>query len=139
MADKVKNAATYKEGSLSGKKYSSTKDGLLLVGLLNMEEPVGPILKNLFSTMSALVWAYHSKSVWFKDGGAGDLYFGSDQKEAPRILSSEDWWCQGYSEPWAGSDLAALNHKAVRDGDDGVVNGAKIWTTNAQLADWIFP
>ena len=53
-------------------------------------------------------------------------------------MSSEHWWCQGYSEPGAGSDLAALKTKAVRDGDDYVVNGAKIWTTNAQLADWIF-
>jgi alkylation response protein AidB-like acyl-CoA dehydrogenase len=67
--------------------------------------------------------------------------FGSDEQKArflPRILNSEDWWCQGYSEPGAGSDLAALKTKAVLDGDDYVVNGAKIWTTYAQLADWIF-
>jgi alkylation response protein AidB-like acyl-CoA dehydrogenase len=67
--------------------------------------------------------------------------FGSeDQKKKflPRILASDDWWCQGYSEPGAGSDLAALSTRAVRDGDDYVVNGAKIWTTNAQHADWIF-
>ena len=67
--------------------------------------------------------------------------FGSqDQKEQflPRILASDDWWCQGYSEPGAGSDLAAVKTRAVRDGDDYVVNGAKIWTTNAQHADWIF-
>ena len=67
--------------------------------------------------------------------------FGSaDQKIRflPRILASDDWWCQGYSEPGAGSDLAALQTRAVRDGDEYVVNGAKIWTTNAQYADWIF-
>ena len=67
--------------------------------------------------------------------------FGNEDQKAqflPRILASDDWWCQGYSEPGAGSDLAQLKTRAVRDGDDYIVNGAKIWTTNAQLADWIF-
>jgi alkylation response protein AidB-like acyl-CoA dehydrogenase len=67
--------------------------------------------------------------------------FGNDeQKERflPPILKSDDWWCQGYSEPGAGSDLAALKTRADSDGDDYIVNGAKIWTTYAQHADWIF-
>ena len=56
----------------------------------------------------------------------------------PRILSGEDWWCQGYSEPGSGSDLASLQMSAVEDGDDFICNGTKIWTTHAQHANWIF-
>ena len=69
------------------------------------------------------------------------MAYGTDEQKEyflPRILKSEDWWCQGYSEPGSGSDLASLKTKAERDGDDFIINGAKIWTTYAQYADWIF-
>src|SRR5271156_1565747 len=56
----------------------------------------------------------------------------------PRIASVEDWWCQGFSEPGSGSDLASLKTKAERKGDTYVINGQKTWTTLAQYADWIF-
>ena len=69
------------------------------------------------------------------------MAFGSPQQKEyylPRILSCADWWCQGYSEPGAGSDLAALTTSALRDGDHYIVNGQKTWTTLAQHADMIF-
>jgi len=64
----------------------------------------------------------------------------SEQKAhyLPRMLSGEDFWCQGYSEPGSGSDLASLQMSARDDGDHFVCNGHKIWTTHAQFANWIF-
>lgn len=67
-------------------------------------------------------------------------YGNEEQKQRflPDILASNVWWCQGYSEPNSGSDLASLKTKAVRDGDHYIVNGTKTWTTLGQHADWIF-
>src|SRR5438128_4444445 len=60
------------------------------------------------------------------------------QKSLPRIANLDDWWCQGFSELGAGSDLASLKTSAKREGDHYIVNGQKTWTTLAQYADWIF-
>ncbi len=102
-------------------------------------------------------WTATQKFIWSEELAAADclptlpfglsmvapvIYtFGTPEQKAhflPRILSGEDWWCQGYSEPGAGSDLASLRTKAVLDGDHYVVNGQKTWTTLAQHADWGF-
>ena len=69
------------------------------------------------------------------------IAFGSEAQKRchlPRIANLDDWWCQGFSEPGAGSDLASLKTAARREGDHYVVNGQKTWTTLAQYADWMF-
>lgn len=73
--------------------------------------------------------------------GPAIVKYGSPAQKAqflPPILSADLWWCQGYSEPQSGSDLASVRTRAERDGDTYTVNGSKIWTSGAELADWIF-
>ena len=73
--------------------------------------------------------------------GPALVEFGTDEQKSehlPKIASGDIWWCQGYSEPGSGSDLASLRTSAVEDGDDFIVNGQKIWTSGADHADWMF-
>ena len=68
-------------------------------------------------------------------------HFGTPEQKAyflPRAANLDDWWCQGFSEPGAGSDLASLKTAAKREGDFYIVNGQKIWTSTAHMADWVF-
>ena len=69
------------------------------------------------------------------------IKYGTDMQKKeylPKILSSEHWWCQGYSEPGSGSDLASLSTKAEKDGDSYIINGTKTWTSLAHYADMMF-
>jgi alkylation response protein AidB-like acyl-CoA dehydrogenase len=100
-----------------------------------------PVRQYIFEEESAAAGAPRAIPFGLKMVAPVIMAFGSplqQQRFLPSILSADDWWCQGYSEPGAGSDLASLKTRAVRDGDYYVVNGQKTWTTLGQYADWIF-
>ncbi|MBA4010282.1 MAG: pimeloyl-CoA dehydrogenase large subunit [Phenylobacterium sp.] len=97
--------------------------------------------KYIFDMEMALAGAPSTSNMGLKMCAPVVMAFGTPEQKAqhlPRILSTDVWWCQGYSEPGSGSDLASLSMKAERDGDHYVLNGSKIWTTYAQWADWMF-
>ena len=99
------------------------------------------VQRHIFDVESAALGAPRLSPFGLHMIGPVLIAFGTeDQKKyyLPRILSGEDWWCQGYSEPGSGSDLASLKTKAVRDGDSFVINGQKTWTTHAHWANMIF-
>ncbi|MEL7298453.1 MAG: acyl-CoA dehydrogenase family protein, partial [Pseudomonadota bacterium] len=100
-----------------------------------------PVQKYIFATEMAEANAPDVVPFGVNMVGPVIYTFGSEelkQRFLPDILESNVWWCQGYSEPGAGSDLASLKTLAVRDGDDYIINGTKTWTTLGQHADWIF-
>ena len=100
-----------------------------------------PVQRHIFEEEACRAYAPRTVPFGLAMLGPVLMKFGSKAQQAeylPRILSGEDWWCQGYSEPGAGSDLASLKTRAVRDGDDYVINGQKTWTTLGQHANRIF-
>ena len=99
------------------------------------------IQRFIFETETALANAPRVLPFGLSMIGPVLLKYGSEEQKRhwlPRILDGSDWWCQGYSEPGAGSDLASLKTSAVRDGDHYIVNGQKTWTTLAQYANMMF-
>jgi len=100
-----------------------------------------PTQKFIFEKECALAGAPALAILGLRLVGPVICEFGTPEQKArflPRILSGDDYWCQGYSEPGSGSDLASLKTSARLEGDEYVVNGSKIWTTHAHHANWIF-
>lgn len=100
-----------------------------------------PVQRYIFEKECALAGAPNLTVLGLKLVAPVIWTFGNEAQKQfylPRILSGEDYWCQGFSEPGAGSDLAALQCRAVRDGDRYVLNGSKIWTTHAHHANRMF-
>jgi alkylation response protein AidB-like acyl-CoA dehydrogenase len=101
----------------------------------------GPVQMHIYDEEAAAAGAPRTIPFGLKMVAPVIMAFGSREQQErflPRILSGEDWWCQGYSEPGAGSDLASLKTRAERQGDHYVVNGQKTWNTLGQHANWIF-
>ncbi|MGE0740260.1 MAG: acyl-CoA dehydrogenase family protein [Hyphomonadaceae bacterium] len=100
-----------------------------------------PMQRYIFAEECALAGAPNLAPMGLRMVGPCIMHNGTPEQRAyylPRILSGEDYWCQGYSEPGAGSDLANLRTRADSDGDDYVINGSKIWTTHAHFANMMF-
>ena len=97
--------------------------------------------RHIFASECALAGAPPLSPMGLRMVAPAIMHYGTPEQKAqylPRILSGEDYWCQGYSEPGSGSDLASLSLRAERDGDHYVLNGSKIWTTHAHFANKMF-
>lgn len=100
-----------------------------------------PMQQYIFDSEAMMAGAPRLRPFGLKMIGPVLIRFGTVEQQArylPTILSGEEYWCQGFSEPGAGSDLAALRTQAERVGENYIVNGQKTWTTTAQHADWMF-
>ena len=138
------NAAIYPEPEISGAWQKILRSRGWLVPLWPREwggTGWTPVQRFIFETECALAGAPLVHPMGVRLVGPVLLRYGTEQQKQhylPRILSGEDYWCQGFSEPGAGSDLASLKLRAVADGDDYVLDGSKIWTTHAHHANRMF-
>ncbi|MGI9328526.1 MAG: acyl-CoA dehydrogenase family protein [Pseudomonadales bacterium] len=99
------------------------------------------VQRQIFDTQCRLAHAPVLSGFGFNMVGPAIIRYGTAEQQAqflPATRNADLWWCQGYSEPGAGSDLASLSTRAIRDGDSYRVTGQKIWTSGAELADWMF-
>jgi hypothetical protein len=149
LTDDVKRRmALSKNGSLDEKHQKAWLKLLADKGWLCTNWPVeygGPgwsqTQKYIFEMEFSLAGAPRMGSMGVRMCAPVIMQFGTEEQKKrflPPILKSDVWWCQGYSEPGAGSDLAGLQMSARREGDYYILNGSKTWTTYAQWADWIF-
>lgn len=100
-----------------------------------------PVQRHIYARERVLAGAPPTSPMGINMAGPAIIGHGTAEQKTfflPRMLSGEHFWCQGYSEPQAGSDLAALQMRAERDGDDFVCSGSKIWVTHANVANWMF-
>ncbi len=142
LATRISNPATYKAATIEWQKKRYDR-GWVTPGWPEEYGGCGwsDTQKYIFDCELAAIGAPDVPPFGVKMVGPVIYTFGSEEQKQrflPGILSGDTWWCQGYSEPGAGSDLAALQTRAERDGDEYVINGTKIWTTYAQHADWMF-
>jgi alkylation response protein AidB-like acyl-CoA dehydrogenase len=149
LTDELRDRAAFQAGIFSeGDVYGRWHEALYRKGWIAPSWPQAyggpgwtPMQRMIFEAECATAGAPILPGMSILMCGPVLIRFGNDAQKAfflPRILSGEHYWCQGYSEPQAGSDLASLRCSAVRDGDDYVVNGTKIWTTHAHRANWLF-
>jgi alkylation response protein AidB-like acyl-CoA dehydrogenase len=140
--------ADYAEAASFAAEWRSTLHRRGLLGVTWPVEYGGRGLSKLHQVVlveelakAGLTFGQHTDLFGIKMLGSTLLAWGTEEQKAlflPRILSGEDRWCQGYSEPGAGSDLAALSTRAELLGDEWVINGQKVWTSEAHKANWIF-
>ena len=143
LATKVRNGRELTRDDMVG--WHATLQSRSWLAVTWPEEYGGPgwdaVQRHIFDEELALANAPRTVPFGLAMLGPVLIKFGTEEQKStilPRILDGTDWWCQGYSEPGAGSDLASLKTRAVRDGDHFVINGQKTWTTLGQFADKIF-